>query len=87
MSNIFSLFPAHLIGRSFNLIAEEINNSRLYSVINHDSLYKLLSVYAVLLILFALIRGVFMFYMRQTIIVVSRYIEYDLKNIDLQTLD
>ena len=32
------------------------------------------------ILLLALIRGLFMFFMRQTIIVMSRYIEYDLKN-------
>ena len=35
---------------------------------------------AVIIILTALLRGVFMFFMRQTIIVMSRYIEYDFKN-------
>src|SRR5690606_4508977 len=35
---------------------------------------------AVLFLVFALLKGFFMFLMRQTIIVVSRLIEYDLKN-------
>ena len=35
---------------------------------------------AVLYLVFALLKGFFMFLMRQTIIVVSRLIEYDLKN-------
>lgn len=35
---------------------------------------------AILFLVFALLKGFFMFLMRQTIIVVSRYIEYDLKN-------
>ncbi len=80
IANISALFPAHLIGKSFDLIASEINNLKLDVVRNHDSLYYLLSIYAGLLVLFAIIRGVFMFYMRQNIIVVSRNIEYDLKN-------
>ena len=33
-----------------------------------------------MLILFALLKGVFMFFMRQTIIVMSRLIEFDIKN-------
>ncbi|MBP7516081.1 MAG: ABC transporter, partial [Flavobacteriales bacterium] len=36
--------------------------------------------YAVLFVVFTLLQGFFMFLMRQTIIVVSRLIEYDLKN-------
>ena len=79
-ANIFALFPAHLIGRSFNLIVEEISYLQQNSVSTETSLYRLLLVYTSLLILFALCRGVFMFFMRQTIIVVSRNIEYDLKN-------
>ena len=80
VANIAALFPAHLIGKSFNLIIAEIKSAQLEDVANYDHLYYLLSIYAGLLILFALMRGVFMFYMRQNIIVVSRYIEYDIKN-------
>lgn len=36
--------------------------------------------FAVLIILAAIVKGIFMYLMRQTIIVVSRYVEYDLKN-------
>tara|TARA_B100001250_G_scaffold410676_1_gene437602 strand:+ start:786 stop:2558 length:1773 start_codon:yes stop_codon:yes gene_type:complete len=79
LANISALFPAHLIGKSFNLIASEINKSQIGSK-DFESLYYYLSMYAALLILFAILRGVFMFYMRQNIIVVSRFIEYDLKN-------
>jgi len=79
LANISALFPAHLIGKSFNLIASEIDKSKI-GTIDLNSLYYFLSIYAALLILFAILRGVFMFYMRQNIIVVSRFIEYDLKN-------
>tara|TARA_Y100001968_G_C19437864_1_gene760841 strand:- start:103 stop:1872 length:1770 start_codon:yes stop_codon:yes gene_type:complete len=79
LANISALFPAHLIGKSFNLIASEINKSQIGSK-DFESLYYYLSMYAALLILCAILRGVFMFYMRQNIIVVSRFIEYDLKN-------
>ena len=79
LANISALFPAHLIGKSFNLIAGEIDKSTVDST-DFDSLYYFLSIYAGLLILFAIMRGVFMFYMRQNLIVVSRFIEYDLKN-------
>jgi len=79
IANIAALFPAHLIGKSFNLITDQINKSQLGSI-DLDELYYYLSIYAGLLILFAVLRGLFMFYMRQNIIVVSRLIEYDLKN-------
>ncbi len=37
-------------------------------------------IFSVAILISALLRGVFMFFMRQTIIVMSRHIEYDLKN-------
>jgi ATP-binding cassette subfamily B protein len=41
---------------------------------------KMIAFCGVTLLLLALIRGIFMFFMRQTIIVMSRHIEYDQKN-------
>ena len=78
LGNIFALIPANLIGRSFDLITQEIGQAKLNN--NLESLYYSLSIYAILLVLVALTRGVFMFFMRQSIIVASRNMEYDLKN-------
>ena len=64
IANIAALFPAHLIGKSFNLITDQINKSKSGSI-DFSELYYYLSIYAGLLILFAVLRGVFMFYMRQ----------------------
>mgnify|MGYP001327823770 CR=1 FL=1 len=77
LANILALLPANLIGRSFDLIINQLGD---VSSNSFGELYKDLFIYSSLLILFALIRGLFMFYMRQNIIVVSRDIEYDLKN-------
>ena len=77
LANILALFPAHLIGKSFNLIVQEIEHVQNNTQFNVDSLYRLLFIYSFLLIFFSILRGVFMFYMRQNIIVVSRLIEYD----------
>ncbi len=45
-----------------------------------DTVIWVAGILAVLYLVFALLKGFFMFLMRQTIIVVSRLIEYDLKN-------
>ncbi len=37
-------------------------------------------IYAGLILLMALLRGLFLYFVRQTLIVMSRLIEYDLKN-------
>jgi ATP-binding cassette subfamily B protein len=45
-----------------------------------QSLPRIVTITCLLILLFAVIRGVFMFFMRQTIIVMSRHIEFDQKN-------
>ncbi len=76
-SNIFSLFPAKFIGDSFRIIEGFISNPE--QTINNSIKQELF--YIVILIFFSVTaKGFFMFLMRQTIIVVSRKIEYDLKN-------
>ncbi len=81
ISNIFSLYPPVFIGKAFDVISESINQFKESQ--SEDFLsslkYNLLT-YGGLVILFALGKGFFMFLMRQTVIVTSRMIEYDLKN-------
>lgn len=59
--------------KAYNL-AGEAERERLYAVLGPE-LLKL----AGILVLLALLMGIFMYYMRQTIIVMSRLIEYDLR--------
>ena len=76
ISRIFSLFTPKLIGNSMTLI----ENSILDIKQTNDNLEILLA-RNILIILFAsMVSGFFTFLMRQTIINVSRYIEFDLKN-------
>ncbi len=76
ISRIFSLFTPKLVGNSITLIENSILNIEQTS----DNL-EIVLVRNILIILSAsLISGFFTFLMRQTIINVSRYIEFDLKN-------
>ena len=50
------------------------------SISGIESIGKVVIIASLIILLVALLRGVFMFLMRQTIIVMSRYIEYDQKN-------
>jgi ATP-binding cassette subfamily B protein len=75
-SNIFALYPAQYVRKAFDTAKTAIENSTL----SHSELSKTLLLYGALIIGFALLKGIFMFFMRQTIIVTSRKIEYDLKN-------
>lgn len=77
-SNIFSLLPAKFIGDAFRVIELFIQLPRVNQLSTKFS-SDLLKI--VLFIFIAVcVKGLFMFLMRQTIIVVSRKIEYDLKN-------
>lgn len=80
ISNIFGLYPPIYIGEVFNIISDALNEKS-YSDNQVQSLIKnQLSYYVLLVLAFAMCKGLFMFFMRQTIIVMSRMIEYDLKN-------
>lgn len=85
ISNLFGIFPAQLTRNALDVVAANINTYRLvqdFAV--QDEVYKSLLynilLFGVLVISMALAKGLFMFFMRQTIIVMSRRIEYDMKN-------
>ena len=80
ISNIFGLYPPIYIGEVFNIISDALNEKS-YSDNQVQGLIKnQLTYYVFLVLAFAMCKGLFMFFMRQTIIVMSRMIEYDLKN-------
>ncbi len=85
VSNLFAIYPAQVIGHAFDLIAESLQLSSLFTQFSHESgIRRSLALnafmFGLLVIVLALLKGLFTFFMRQTIIVVSRLIEYDLKN-------
>ena len=76
IARIFSLFAPRLIGNSLTAVERYILDDSLgLDVIKEELFWNI-----VIIISAALIAGFFTFLMRQTIINVSRYIEYDLKN-------
>lgn len=85
ISNIFGVIPAQVIGHAFNLITENILIYGLFEgferrqVVYDIFSYSLLYFGALVLVLY-LLRGLFLFFMRQTLILMSRHIEYDMKN-------
>lgn len=85
ISNLFQIVPAQLVRSSLDLVVENI---RVYKSMNgvavQDNFFQVFAygilIYAGLIVLMALLRGVFLYFVRQTLIVMSRLIEYDLKN-------
>lgn len=84
ISNLFSVVPAKVTSTTIDFVAQNISSYKSIkgtaseeNWLNNFSL-KFLGFLA-LIVAFTLLRGVFMFFMRQTIIVMSRLIEYDMK--------
>lgn len=85
ISNIFGVIPAQVIRISFDLVNENIAIYRLFNGFARQDLISEIFGYSLMLfgvtvLVLALLRGIFLFFMRQTIILMSRHIEYDLKN-------
>ena len=80
ISTAFAIVPATLIRETFNLIENGYKEYSSGNIILKEEILKDVLFYSVAIIIAAIIRGFFMYMMRQTIIVASRKIEYDLKN-------
>jgi ATP-binding cassette subfamily B multidrug efflux pump len=84
-SNLFSAFPAKVVGLAVDLVVENLKLYQLLST-SHSAhqvsknVAGIVVFFAILVVVFALLRGLFMYLMRQNIIVMSRLIEFDLKN-------
>ncbi|HRG51237.1 MAG TPA: ABC transporter ATP-binding protein [Bacteroidia bacterium] len=74
VSNIFGVYSFLYVGDAMDFV-DEISNLK-----DTEAAYKQLLYYGGLVIGLAIVSGFFLFLMRQTIIVMSRLIEYDLKN-------
>lgn len=84
ISNVFGLFPPQLIRYALDLITNSIDTYGFLDgfalkneIFKESSFYILL--FGILILVTSIIRGIFMFFMRQTLVVMSRMIEYDQK--------
>lgn len=77
VAQIFSLFTPELVGDSITSIEEYTRNNHEISI---NQAQNLLLKNIILILVTTLISGFFTFLMRQTLIVMSRYVEFDLKN-------
>ena len=85
VSNVLAIIPAQIVRRVINLVEENIALYRIFDGFSlQESIYAVFGgsilIYGVAILVLALLRGFFTYLTRQTIIVVSRLIEYDLKN-------
>lgn len=85
VSNVFQILPAPLVREAINLVMGNLKTyqslkgsqeqSAFWSMLAHNIL-----IVSALIIGAAFLRGLFLYFVRQTVIVMSRHIEYDLKN-------
>ncbi|MDI9356748.1 MAG: ABC transporter ATP-binding protein [Chitinophagaceae bacterium] len=85
LSNIFAIIPAYIVKQSFDIVESGILLYKTFSGdTTNEATYSLLVnsifIYGIFILVMAIMRGIFLFAMRQTIIVMSRHIEYDMKN-------
>jgi len=85
ISNVFQILPAQMVRHSIDLVVDNIRVYRAFSKSAAQQSFleifgKGILLYAILILVMALLRGVFLYFVRQTLIVMSRLVEYDLKN-------
>lgn len=85
ISNFFLILPAQVVRYAFNAVEETIDWFFLFKGFDSQKeiedvfSYNIL-IYGAIILTMALLRGFFLFLVRQTLIVMSRFIEYDLKS-------
>lgn len=85
-SNLFAVYPAQLIREALDLVESKLSGvaiestSFLTAYIENIPITKVVLLYGGIVFAAAIIKGIFTFFMRQTIIISSRLIEFELKN-------
>lgn len=84
ISNYFRVLQPQMIREALDLVVENIGLHQLYKGAAlqsevYSSLGRILLYFGILVLIQALIMGIFMYFMRQTIIVMSRLVEYDMR--------
>jgi len=85
-SNLFAVYPAQLIREALDLVESKLSGVAIESTsfltvyIENIPITKVVLLYGGIVFAAAIIKGIFTFFMRQTIIIFSRLIEFELKN-------
>lgn len=85
ISNIFVIIPAQLVRIAIDYVVESFSFYQLFGegdlTAEARSIFlEFILIFGVLILVMALLRGFFLFLIRQTIIIMSRLIEFDMKN-------
>ena len=77
LSNVFRILQPQAIRNALDIIIDEINKPN--ATLDSNMLGNTLMKFGLLILSYAIMMGIFMYFMRQTIIVMSRKVEYDLR--------
>jgi ATP-binding cassette subfamily B protein len=85
ISTWFQIYPAQLVRYAIDIIADNLKVYNSYKGTGvGESFFAILAsavfFIGALYLVMALLRGIFLYFVRQTLIVMSRHVEYDLKN-------
>nr|WP_255737170.1 ABC transporter ATP-binding protein [Cognataquiflexum nitidum] len=85
ISNVFVIIPAQLVRIAIDYVVESFAFYRVFAdgelaSAARGEFMKYILIFGVLILVMALLRGFFLFLIRQTIIIMSRLVEYDMKN-------
>jgi len=83
-ANFFNVLKPQMVRNALDMVVDNLQIFHLYDGFDLQTTFfqefgKTLLFFGVLVLILALIQGIFMYFMRQTIIVMSRLIEYDLR--------
>ena len=85
ISNVFVIIPAQLVRIAIDYVVESFAFYQVFAdgelaTVTRSQFMKFVFIFGVLILVMALLRGFFLFLIRQTIIIMSRLVEYDMKN-------
>lgn len=85
ISNLFGIYPPQIVRGAIDLVDDLVSINQLHQGFSAGEAYdsvtgKSLLIFGLLVVFMAVMRGVFLFFTRQTLIVMSRKVEYDVRN-------
>jgi ATP-binding cassette, subfamily B, multidrug efflux pump len=83
ISNLFGIIPAQMVREALDTVKislTQINQNTAQNEVIHGEIIQKIAYFGLLILAMAILKGIFLFAVRQTLIVMSRHVEYDLKN-------
>jgi ATP-binding cassette, subfamily B, multidrug efflux pump len=83
ISNLFGIIPAQMVREALDTVKDSLSQIGQNTAQNeaiHGEIIQKIAYFGLLILAMAILKGIFLFAVRQTLIVMSRHVEYDLKN-------